>query len=294
MLMLFMHIHTDTPHTCTPIDLCLAAPIRPLQELHCVCYLQAAVPPLITPTTPNIPQPSSSGACKGRGSNMFSGDGSGDYCGILAAKSQQSQPQAQDDLAASEKDPPSSVQQLQQQQQPYQKLARASRGSSPSGRQPGNTHTQPKFISTLVEQQPTHEGSSRQQRRLPREQQVQAAEQLLQANQHQPVQLGGQHALLDGQQVPDERQNMQPWGQSVQGRPIRQTKKPLGQKKNKKKKQQGHSQQGDVLQRQGAVEDGRVQGGLGRVQGRTGGLECERVIRWGHDKFEETQVPTIC
>ncbi len=113
---------------------------------------------------------------------MFSGGGSGDYCGIRAAKSQQSQPQAQDDFAASEKNPASSVQQLQQQQQqqPYQKLARASGGSLPSGRQPGNTHTQPQIISTLVEQQPEHKGSSRQQGWLLGEQQVQATEQMLQ------------------------------------------------------------------------------------------------------------------
>ncbi len=100
--------------------------------------------------------------------------------------------------------------------------------------------------------------------------------------------------MVDGQQVPDERQHVQPQGQHEEGRPSRQTKKSTGQKKNKKKKQQGHSQQGDVLQRQGAVEDGRVQGGLGRGQGNMSGLECERVIRWGHDKFEETQVVTIC
>ena len=58
-------------------------------------------------------------------------------------------------------------------------------------------------------------------------------------------------------------------------------------------KQQGHSQQGAVLQRQSAVEDGVLQGGLGRGQGMMRRLECERVITWGHDKFEETQVFTI-
>ena len=139
------------------------------------------------------------------------------------------------------------------------------------------------FISTLVEQQPEHEGRSRQQRWLPGQQQVQATQQ-------QPVQLGGQQALVDGQQVPDERQHLQPQGQREEGRPSRQTTKSAG---HKKMKQQGHSQQGDVLQRQSAVRDGVLQGGLGRGQGRMGRLECERVIRRRHDKSEETQVFTI-
>ncbi|DBA75983.1 TPA: hypothetical protein ACH3X2_008917 [Trebouxia sp. C0005] len=260
---------------------------------------EAPVSPLTTPATPHVPHSSSSEACRGRGSNMFSGDGSRDYCGILAAKSQRSQGQAHVDLAASEGDPPSSalqpedryVHQLQQQQQPphYQNLALADGGSASSGRQPGNEDMQPQLISTLIEQ-PEHEGSSRQQMWLPGEQQVQATEQLLHPNKHQPVQLGGQQALVDGQQVPDERQHLQPEGQGEEGRPSRQTEKSAGQKKNSKKKRQGHSQQGDVLQRQGAVADGRVQGGLGRGRGNMRGLECERVTRWGHDKFEETQV----
>ena len=213
---------------------------------------------------------------------MYTGDGSGDYCGILAAKSQQSHPQPPEDLAASERDPPAYVQQLQQ-QQPDQNVACASRRSLPSGSQPDNEHMQPQFINTLVEQQPEHEGSSRQQRWLPGQQQVQATQQ-------QPVQLGGQQALVDGQQVPDERQHLQPQGQREDGRPSRQTTKFAG---HKKMKQQGHSQQGAVLQRQSAVEDGVLQGGLGRGQGIMGRLECERVITWGHDKFEETQVFTI-
>jgi len=230
---------------------------------------------------------------------MFSGDGSGDYCGILAAKSQQSQPQPQpqphDDLAASEVDPLSSavrpddqsVQQLQQQQQPKGDLGHAIEGASPSARQPGSKHMQPMFQNTTFEQQSQHNGSFRQQRRLPREQQVQATEQLLQSNQNQPIQLGGQ-------QIPDERQQVQFQGQIEEGSPSRQTEKATGQKKGRKKKQQGPSQQGDVLQREGAFEDGNIQGGLGRGQGKMRGLECERVIRWGHDKFEETQVFTTC
>jgi hypothetical protein len=224
---------------------------------------------------------------------MFSGDGSGDYCGILAAKLQQSQPH--DDLAASEVDPLSSavrpddqsVQQLQQQQQPKGDLGHAIEGASPSARQPGSKHMQPMFQNTTFEQQSQHNGSFRQQRRLPREQQVQATEQLLQSNQNQPIQLGGQ-------QIPDERQQVQFQGQIEEGSPSRQTEKATGQKKGRKKKQQGPSQQGDVLQREGAFEDGNIQGGLGRGQGKMRGLECERVIRWGHDKFEETQVFTIC
>ncbi len=217
---------------------------------------------------------------------MFDGDGSGDYSGILAAKSQQSQLQPRDDLAASEVDPASSavrrddqsVQQLQQQQQPDRELPHASGGALPSARQPCNQHLQPQSNSTPVEQQPKHKGSSRQRR----EQQVQATEQLLQSNQHQSIQFGGQ-------QVPDERQQVQPQGQSEEGRLSRQAEKATG-----KKKQQGPSQQGNVLQREGAFEDGNIQGGLGRGQGKMRGLECERVIRWGHDKFEETQVFTIC
>ncbi|DBA99345.1 TPA: hypothetical protein ACH3X3_011946 [Trebouxia sp. C0006] len=86
---------------------------------------KAKIAPLTAASTLHVPQSSSSGACKGRGLNMFSGDGSRDYCGILAAKSQrsQSQPQPQHDLiAAFEIPPPSSsvqpddpsAQQLQQ------------------------------------------------------------------------------------------------------------------------------------------------------------------------------------
>ena len=255
-------------------------------------YLQAVASLITTPSTPHVPQSSSGGVCKGRGSNMFSGDGSGDYSGILAAKSQQSQLQPRDNLAASEVDPASSAvqrddqsvqQQLQQQQQPDRELPHASGGASPSARQPCNEHLQPQSNSLPVEQQPKHKDSSRQQR----EQQVQATEQLLQSYQHQSIQLGGQ-------QVPDERQQVQPQGQSEEGRLSRQADKATGQKKGRKKKQQGPSQQGDVLQREGAFEDGNIQGGLGRGQGKMRGLECERVIRWGHDKFEETQVFTTC
>ncbi|DBA85667.1 TPA: hypothetical protein ACH3X1_005241 [Trebouxia sp. C0004] len=91
---------------------------------------------------------------------------------------------------------------------------------------------QPQLDGTPAKQ-PKHKGSSRQQR----EQQVQATEQLLQFNQHHPIQLGGQ-ALVDGHQVPDERQQVQPQGQTEEGRPSRQTEKSTGQEKHRKKKQQ--------------------------------------------------------
>ncbi|DBA95996.1 TPA: hypothetical protein ACH3X1_001503 [Trebouxia sp. C0004] len=255
---------------------------------------KAAVSPLTTPSTPHVPQASSSGVCKGRGSNMFI---SGDYCGILAAKSQQPQPQPHNDLIAAfvVHLPSSAVQpddQSVEQPQSTQKFVDPIEGAWPSGRQAGNKDMQPQSYSMHVEQQPKHNGSSR----LPGEQQVQATEQLLQSNQHYPIQLGGQQAPFNGQQVPDERQQVpdkrqqvQPQGQAEEGRPSRQTGKSTRQKKGRKKKQQGPSQQGGVLQREGAAEYGRVQGGLGRGQGKLRGLKCERVLRWGHDKFEETQ-----
>jgi len=262
MLTLFMHIHTDTPHACTPIDLCPAASIGLLPKLHCMCRLQAAASPTATPITPNIPMSSSSGACKGRGCNMYTGDGSGDYYGVLAA---------------SERDPPAYVQQLQQQQQPDQELAGAGGGSSPSGSQPGNEDNQPQFISTLVEQQPEHEGSSRQQRWLPEEQQVQAPQQLLQSSQDQPTQLDGQQAVVDGWQE-------QPRGQSEDGRPSRQTERSTGQKNAQVKNKKAPSRQ-----HEGAFGGGQVLGGVSRRLGKT---ECERVAIWGHDKYLVTTLYT--
>ncbi len=254
MLMLST-LHSTCMDVCIPIESCLTASSQRLQKTHCVHYLQAATSPLTTPSTPHVPKSSSPGACKGRGSNMFSGGGSGDYCGILAAKSQQAHPQVHDDLiAASEVHPLSSAVQP-------------------------DDHMQPQFKKSSVEQQAQHNCSSGQQRRLPGEQQVQATEQLLQSLQHQPIQLGGQLAPFNGQQVPDERQQqVQPRGQSEEGRPSRQTEKAKGQKKARKKKQQGPSQQQSDVLREGKMK----------------GLECERVMRWGHDKFEETQVFTIC
>lgn len=234
-----------------------------------MCYLQAVASPITTPSTPHVPQSSSSGACKGRGCNMFNGDGSGGYYGVLAAKSQQSHPQPPEDLAASERDSPAYVQQLQQQQQPDQKIAHASGGSSSSGSQPGNEHNQLQFISTLVEQQPEHEGSSRQQRWLP-EEQVQAPQQLLQSSQDQPTQLDGQQAKVDGWQE-------QPRGQIEDGRPSRQTERSTGQKKAQVKNKKAPSRQ-----HEGAFGGGQVLGGVGRRLGKT---ECERVAIWGHDKY---------
>ena len=194
---------------------------------------------------------------------MYTGDGSGDYCGVLAAKLQQSHPQPHDDLiavhlpsSAVHPDDPSA----QQLQQSRGELGHAIEGAPPSGRLPGNTHMQPQLANTPAEQQAQHNGSSRQLRRLPGQQQVQAAQHQLQPLQHQHVQLGGQQAVVDGQ----------PQGQSEEGRPSGQTERATGQKKAMKKKKTP-SQQGDVK-----------------------GLECERVARWGHDKFQETQVFIIC
>ncbi|DBA99351.1 TPA: hypothetical protein ACH3X3_011952 [Trebouxia sp. C0006] len=166
--------------------------------------------------------------------------------------------------------PPAYVQQLQQQQQPDQELAGAGGGSSPSGSQPGNEDNQPQFISTLVEQQPEHEGSSRQQRWLPQEQQVQAHQQLLQSSQDQPTQLDGQQAVVDGWQE-------QPRGQSEDGRPSRQTERSTGQKKAQVKNKKAPS-----WQHEGAFGGGQVLGGVSRRLGKT---ECERVAIWGHDKY---------
>ncbi len=100
---------------------------------------------------------------------------------------------------------------------------------------------------------------------------MQAPQQLLQSLQHQPTQLGGQQAVVDGWQV-------QPRGQSEDGRPSRQTERSTGQKKAQMKKKKAPSQQ-----HEGDFEDGKVQGGLGRGQGKT---ECERVATWGHDKYQ--------
>ena len=105
-----------------------------------------------------------------------------------------------------------------------------------------------------VEQQPMRNGSSS----LPGEQQVQAPQQLLHSSQDQPVQLGGQQAVVDGWQV-------QPQGQSEEGRPGRHTEKATGQKQAQKKKKR-----------------------------RPQVLECEEVVTWGHNKFEEIQVSTVC
>jgi len=193
---------------------------------------------------------------------MYTGDGSGDYYGVLAA---------------SERDPPAYVQQLQQQQQPDQELAGAGGGSSPSGSQPGNEDNQPQFISTLVEQQPEHEGSSRQQRWLPEKQQVQAPQQLLQSCQDQPTQLDGQQAVVDGWQE-------QPRGQSEDGRPSRQTERSTGQKKAQVKNKKAPSRQ-----HEGAFGGGQVLGGVSRRLGKT---ECERVAIWGHDKYLVTTLYT--
>ncbi len=216
-------------------------------------YLQAAASPITTPITPNVPQSSSSGACKGRGCNMYTGDGSGDYYGVLAAKSQQSQPNG-DLIAAFEAHLPSSAMQpdTQSVQQPRGDPEYAIEDASPSARQPGNSNMQLQSASMHVEQQAQRPGSSR----LPGQQQVQATEQLLQSSQHQPAQLGGQQAVVDGWQV-------QPQGQSEDGRPSRQTERSTGQKKDKKKK--------------GPQP-----------------LECESLVKWGHDKFEEIQVFTVC
>jgi len=186
---------------------------------------------------------------------MFTGDGSGDYYGVLAAKSQQSQPNG-DLSAALEAHLPSSAMQpdTQSVQQPRGDPGHAIEDASPSARQPGNQDMQLQSTSMHVEQQPMRNGSSS----LPGEQQVQAPQQLLHSSQHQPVQLGGQQAVVDGWQV-------QPQGQSEEGRPGRHTEKATGQKQAQKKKKK-----------------------------RPQLLECEEVVTWGHDKFEEIQVFTVC
>ncbi len=165
-------------------------------------HLQAATAPLTTPVTQHVPHSSSSGACKGRGCSVFSGDGSGDYFGILAAKSQQSQLQPHDDLIAAFEVPP-----------PFSPV------------QPDDPF----------------------------------AQQMQQSSGDQPAtQLGGQLAPFTGQL-------MQPRGQSEEGRSSRHNEKSTGQKKDKKKKKKGPCF-----------------------------LECERVITWGHEKFQEIQVFAAC
>ncbi len=198
---------------------------------------------------------------------MYTGDGSGDYYGVLAAKSQQSQPNG-DLIAAFEAHLPSSAMQpdTQSVQQPRGDPEYAIEDASPSARQPGNEDMQLQSDIMHVEQQPQRPGSSS----LPGQQQVQATEQLLQSNHHQPGQFDGQQAVVDGWQV-------QPRGQSEEGRPSRQTEKSTGQEKAQQKKKKGPSRQCE-----GAFEDGQVQGGLGMGQGKT---ECERVATWGHDKY---------
>jgi len=126
---------------------------------------------------------------------VFSGDGSGDYYGILAAKSQQSQLQPHNDLiAAFDVHLPSSP---VQPDDPFAQQLQQSSGDQPA------------------------------------------------------IQLGGQQ--------------VQPQGQSEEGRPSRHTGKSTGQKKDKKKKKK-----------------------------RPQLLESERLIRWGHDKFQEIQVFATC
>ncbi len=67
MLTLFTHIHTDTPHVCTPIDLCPAASIEPIQELLCMCCLQAAASPPPTPSTHMHPSHPHQGPARAEG-----------------------------------------------------------------------------------------------------------------------------------------------------------------------------------------------------------------------------------
>ncbi len=200
MLMLSSQ-HSKCTDICMLMEMCLTASSQQMQKSHCMHYLQAKTAPLTTASTPHVPQASSSGACKGRGCNMFSGDGSGDYCGILAAKSQQSQLQPHDDLI-------------------------------------------PAFDVHLPSSPVQPDDSS--------------AQQLQQSSGDQPaVQLGGQLAPFIGQQV-------QPQGQSEEGRPSRHAGKSTGQKKDKKKKKRPQV------------------------------LECEEVVTWGHDKFQEIQVFATC
>ncbi len=182
---------------------------------------------------------------------MFTGDGSGDYYGVLAAKSQQSQPNG-DLSAALEAHLPSSAMQpdTQSVQQPRGDPGHAIEDASPSARQPGNQDMQLHSTSMQVEQQAMRNGSSS----LLGQQQVQATQQLLQSLQHQPVQLDGQQAVVHGWQV-------QPPGESEEGRPSRHTERSTGDKQNNKKKKGPQ-------------------------------LDCERLARWGHDKFEAIQVFT--
>ncbi len=182
---------------------------------------------------------------------MFTGDGSGDYYGVLAAKSQQSQPSG-NLIAALEAHLPSSAMQpdTQSVQQPRGDPEYALEDASLSARQPGNQDMQLHSTSMHVEQQAQRNGSSS----LLRKQQVQATEQLLQSSQHQPTQLGEQQAVVNGWQA-------QPWALSEEGRPSRHTERSTGQKNAQKKKKKGPQL-----------------------------LECEQVVRWGHDKFEEIQV----
>jgi hypothetical protein len=85
-----------------------------------------------------------------------------------------------------------------------------------------------------------------------------SAQQLQQSSGDQPaVQLGGQLAPFIGQHV-------QPRGQREEGRPSRHTERSTGQKKAQKKKKKKAPQF----------------------------LECERVITWGHDKYQEIKVFT--
>ena len=231
MLMLSTQ-HSKCTDVCILMEMCLTASSQQMQKTHCMHYLQAKTAPLTTAITPHVPQASSSGSCKGRGCNMYTGDGSGDYYGILAAKSQQSQLQPHNDLiAAFDVHLPSSPVQpddpfAQQLQQSRADLAHAIEGALPSAQQPGNTHMQLQLDNTPAEQQPQRNGSSS----LPGQQQV------------------------------------QPQGQSEEGRPSRQTERSTGQKKDKKKKKK----KGPQL------------------------LECERLDTWGHDKFQEIQVFATC
>ncbi|DBA85929.1 TPA: hypothetical protein ACH3X1_005473 [Trebouxia sp. C0004] len=235
--------HSKCTQVCTPTEWCLTASSKQLQKTHCMHYLQAA--------TSRLPPPH---VCPSHHREFLPPSRSSLVTTLLHSE--------MNPLSSAERPDDQSVQ--QQQQLSDREPPPASGDPWLCARQPGNEDMQPQLDCTPVQQQPKHKGSSRQQR----EQQVQATEQLLQFNQHHPIQLGGQQALVDGQQVPDERQQVQPQGQSEEGRPSRQTEKPTGQKKHRKKKQQGPSQQQQsaVMQREGAIESSRVQGGLAGVK----------------------------
>lgn len=99
-----------------------------------------------------------------------------------------------------------------------------------------------------------------------------------------------QQAQPNGQQMQSDGQQVQPSGGPGTGQSGMSTGHMEGESKDAAaKKEEIRSERTTALQQGGEGEGRAAQGGLREAQGRQarGGLACERVERWGHDKYEE-------